>query len=220
VWRIERMDSSVHMHLHSTDPRLGPVENQLPVLKVSHALDLGVVVKLSERRDHDLVLAAVLVLEQVVSESEALSFGGVSVVVAERDRALAIEVRRVVVLTCFKSAKTGARLSRPCKVYVASLPGPDMNTPKVVSGVKRGIWPSASRRSAQCAYASKSSRSARRSDASSGETAEWTVRVMGIGAVDLWSSLLGCIFVIFCCILYHFRAAILAGRRCWPPGSL
>src|SRR4029077_13493232 len=42
-----------------------------------------------------------------------------------------------------------------------------MYTTKWVSTVKRAIWPAASRRSAQCAYASTSSRMARRSAASS-----------------------------------------------------
>src|SRR6266566_3848154 len=52
-----------------------------------------------------------------------------------------------------------------------------MYTAKRVSSVKSAFWPSASRRSAQWAYASKSSRRASRSAASVGESSVWTAIV-------------------------------------------
>src|SRR5580765_6804915 len=49
-----------------------------------------------------------------------------------------------------------------------------MYTAKTVSSVNSAFCPSASRRSAQCAYASNNSRNARRSAASAGVSSEWT----------------------------------------------
>src|SRR5882672_11400282 len=77
----------------------------------------------------------------------------------------------VVASYLLRSAKTGASASRDrnsCE-GVGSLAF--MYTTKWVSAVKSDIWPFASRRSAQCAYASTSSRIARRSATSVGEIA-------------------------------------------------
>src|SRR5882672_4574684 len=61
-----------------------------------------------------------------------------------------------------------------------------MYTAKTVSSVKSAFCPSASRRSAQCAYASKSSRRARRSAASAGVTSVRMV-ILAVFRVRLWS---------------------------------
>lgn len=57
----------------------------------------------------------------------------------------------VVAAYWFRSAKTGARPPRPRMTNVGSAAFPSMKTSKTVSVVNSAIWPTASRRSAQCA---------------------------------------------------------------------
>src|SRR5579863_2077713 len=75
----------------------------------------------------------------------------------------------------FSAAKTGASASREWSSCVGFGSFAFMYTTKWLSEVKRAIWPFASRRSAEWAYASMSSRMARRSAASLGEMASCSI---------------------------------------------
>jgi hypothetical protein len=147
--------------------RLALVEDEFTLGEVPAPVDPGEGVEVAEGGDHKIARAVFAV--DVVSDRVALARGAVPI---DGDRALASEVRRNLVAIEVLEDRC-KRFPSLWKTYVGSLPPPSIKTAKTVSSVKSPVCPSASRRSAQCAYASKSSCNASRSAASADVSSVW-----------------------------------------------
>src|SRR3954464_7968103 len=142
--------------------RLCPIQVQPALGKQPRALFLDEGVAIAKVRDHELAHALLRV--DVVRQTVGVPRRRISV---ERDRALAVEVhRRFVRVEVLEHRRKGL----PAMKVVGRIRSLAFHVDdEVVSVVKSAFWPSASRLSAQYAYASTSSRIANRSAASLGE---------------------------------------------------